>query len=133
MKKTILVVILILVVGVAAIVCTSCAKKEAEAKFETVAFTVVNNSGKNVTEIVMSDRKSDNKVTAKPQEGGWEDGSSIAFTMTAAIEDNAPNLMFSYTVEGGNNISGTVTQKEGTITLVTRDDGIGFDVTAVAK
>ena len=133
MKKTILVVILILVVGAAAIVCTSCATKEAEAKFETVAFTVVNNSGKNVTEIVMSDRKSDNKLTAKPQEGGWEDGSSIAFTMTAAIEDNAPNLMFSYTVEGGNNVSGTVTQKEGTITLVTRDDGIGFDVTAVAK
>ncbi len=81
----------------------------------------------------MSDRKSDNKLTAKPQEGGWEDGSSIAFTMTAAIEDNAPNLMFSYTVEGGNNVSGTVTQKEGTITLVTRDDGISFDVTAVAK
>ena len=133
MKKTILVVILILVVGAAAIVCTSCAKKEAEAKFETVAFTVVNNSGKNVTEIVMSDRESENKLTAKPQEGGWEDGSSIAFTMLAAIKDSTPNLMFSYTVEGGNNVAGTVTQKEGTITLVTREDGIGFDVTAVAK
>ncbi len=131
--KKILALILVLVVAAIAVVCTSCAKKEAEDKTEMVSYTVVNNTGKNVTEIAMEDRKGSSKMSAKPEGGGWEDGSFISFSMLAVVENNAPDLMFSFTVEGGNNLSGTVTQKEGTITLVTRDDGIGFDVTAPTK
>ena len=129
MKKTILVVILILVVGAAAIVCTSCAKKEAEAKFETVAFTVVNNSGKNVTEIVMSDRKSDNKVESKPEEGGMPDGDSIGLELPVKLEnDTTADVMFGYTVEGGDNVTGSIMKVNGTITMKIVDGSLTFDI-----
>ena len=129
MKKRIIALILVLVLAAAAIVYFTTAKKQDKAPaMETVAFEVVNSTGKNVTEITMADRRSDNKLSAKPVGGGWEDGSSISFTMLAGIEENAPDLQFSFTVEGGDIHGGTVSQKEGTITLTNGADGLGFDI-----
>ena len=64
MKKKILALALVLVIAAVAVVCVSCAKKE-ELKDGKVSYTIVNNTGKNVTEITLSDRKSDNKTTGK--------------------------------------------------------------------
>ncbi len=133
MKKTVLILAMVLVLAAVAVVCVSCAKKEEKASpREMVSFTVVNNTGKNVTEVVLEDRKSENKLTAKPQ-GVWDEGSTIAFSMQAVIEENAADLMFTYTVEDGSNYSSTIYQKGGTITLVTRDDGLSFDLSDPAK
>ena len=73
-KKIIVITALVLVLAAVAIVCGSCAKKE-EPAYEKgkVSYTVVNNTGKNVTEIVLSDNRSENKVVSKPGEGGLPD------------------------------------------------------------
>ncbi len=129
MKKRIIALIIVLVLAAAAVVYFTAVKKQDKAPaMETVAFEAVNNTGKNVTEITLDDRRTDNKISAKPVGGGWEDGSSISFTMLAAIEDNAPDLQFSYTVEGGSLYGGTVSRKDGTITLTNGADGLGFDI-----
>ena len=133
MKKTILILAMILVIAAVAVVCVSCAKKEEKAgTMEMVSFTVVNNTGKNVTEVVLDDKKSENKFTAKPQ-GVWDDGSIISFSMQAVIEDNAPDLMFTYTVEGGDSMTAPITKPNATITMVTNDDGLSFDLSDPAK
>ena len=133
MKKIILILVLVLVVATSAVLCVSCAKAPSKYKNEMVNFTVVNQTGKNVTEIAMNDNRSEYSMVAKPQEGGLPDGGSIAFSMIAATENNAPSLMFSFTVEGGDSCGGSVLQKEGTITLVNNADGLGFDVSVPAK
>ena len=101
MKKKILVLALALVIVAVAVVCVSCAKKE-ELKDGKVSYTIVNNTGKKVTEITLSDRKSDNKVESKPEEGGMPDGDSIGLELPVKLEnDTTADVMFGYTVEGG--------------------------------
>ena len=132
MKKNIVkkIIILVLLLAAAAAVCVSCAKKEEkETKKEMVSFTVVNSTGTNVTEIAMEDRRSESKMSAKPSGGDWEDGASVGFSMMAAIEDNAPDLMFTFTVEGGSSLTTMIDRKEGTITLVNGADGLSIDIT----
>ena len=128
MKKKILVLALALVIVAVAVVCVSCAKKE-ELKDGKVSYTIVNNTGKKVTEITLSDRKSDNKVESKPEEGGMPDGDSIGLELPVKLEnDTTADVMFGYTVEGGDSILAPIVKQNGTITLKLTDGKLDFDV-----
>lgn len=128
MNKKILVLVLVLVIAAVAVVCVSCAKKEDTLEKGNVKYTVVNNTGMNVTLITLSDTRSDNKVESKPGEGGLPNGESVVIELPAMLEKNAPDVMFGFTVEGGNNVTAHIMQPTGTVTLLTKDDGITFDV-----
>ena len=128
MKKKILVLVLALVIAAVAVVCVSCAKKD-ELKDGKVNYTIVNNTGKNVTEITLSDRKSDNKVESKPEEGGMPDGDSIGLELPVKLEnDTTADVMFGYTVEGGDNVTGSIMKVNGTITMKIVDGSLTFDI-----
>ena len=128
MKKKILVLVLALVIAAVAVVCVSCAKKD-ELKDGKVSYTIVNNTGKNVTEMTLSDNKSDNKVESKAGEGGLADGESIGIEMAVKLEnDTAADVMFGYTVEGGDSMTAPVTKLNGTITLKITDGNPDFVV-----
>ena len=128
MKKKILVLVLALVIAAVAVVCVSCAKKD-ELKDGKVNYTIVNNTGKNVTEITLSDRKSDNKVESKPEEGGMPDGDSIGLELPVKLEnDTTADVMFGYTVEGGDNVTGSIIKVNGTITMKIVDGSLTFDI-----
>ena len=135
MKTKILALALILIIAAAAIVCVSCAKKEEKAELPTemLSYTVLNSTGRNVTEVVVEDRKGSTKMVTKPQEGGWQDGESISFSMNVTVENNAPDLGFSFTVEGGNSLYGQVTRKDGVITLLDGENGLAFEVSEPAR
>ena len=128
MKKKIFALALVLVIAAVAVVCVSCAKKE-ELKDVKVSYTIVNNTGKNVTEITLSDRKSDNKVESKPEEGGMPDGDSIGLELPVKLEnDTTADVMFGYTVEGGDNVTGSIMKVNGTITMKIVDGSLTFDI-----
>ena len=128
MKKKIMVLVLALVIAAVAVVCVSCAKKE-ELKDGKVSYTFVNSTGKKVTEITLSDRKSDNKTTGKAGEGGLPDGQSIGIEMPVKLEnDTTADVMFGYTVEGGDSMLAPIAKVSGTITLLITEDGLGFDI-----
>ena len=128
MKKKILALTLVLVIAAVAVVCVSCAKKE-ELKDGKVSYTIVNNTGKNVTEITLSDRKSDNKTTGKAGEGGLPDGQSIGIEMPVRLEnDTTADVMFGYTVEGGDSVTGSIIKVNGTITMKITDGSLTFDI-----
>ena len=128
MKKKILALTLVLVIAAVAVVCVSCAKKE-ELKDGKVSYTIVNNTGKNVTEITLSDRKSDNKTTGKAGEGGLPDGQSIGIEMPVKLEnDTTADVMFGYTVEGGDSVTGSIIKVNGTITMKITDGSLTFDI-----
>ena len=122
MKKKILVLALALVIVAVAVVCVSCAKKE-EPKTVKVSYTIVNNTGKNVTETTLSDQKSSNKLESKAGEGGLPDGQSTGIEMEVTKEKDMIDVMFGYTVEGGDSMMGPIVKENGTITLKLTDDG----------
>ena len=125
MKKLlgwILVLALALVIVAVAVVCVSCAKKE-EPQTVKVSYTIVNNTGKNVTETTLSDQKSSNKLESKAGEGGLPDGQSTGIEMEVTKEKDMIDVMFSYTVEGGDSMMGPIVKENGTITLKLTDDG----------
>ena len=122
MKKKILILALALVIVAVAVVCVSCAKKE-EPKTVKVSYTIVNNTGKNVTETTLSDQKSSNKLESKAGEGGLPDGQSTGIEMEVTKEKDMIDVMFSYTVEGGDSMMGPIVKENGTITLKLTDDG----------
>ena len=133
MKKIVLALVLALVLATVAIVCVSCTKKEAALEKGTVSYTVINNTGKNVIKMSLSDMRSENKMEAEPKDGGLPDGQSVGIELSAMLEKNAPDVMFSYTVEGGNSVSAHVYQKNGTITMMNGTDGLTFEVSALTK
>ena len=122
MKKKILILALALVIVAVAVVCVSCAKKE-EPQTVKVSYTIVNNTGKNVTETTLSDQKSSNKLESKAGEGGLRDGQSTGIEMEVKKEKDMIDVMFSYTVEGGDSMMGPIVKENGTITLKLTDDG----------
>lgn len=122
MKKKILILALALVIVAVAVVCVSCAKKE-EPQTVKVSYTIVNNTGKNVTETTLSDQKSSNKLESKAGEGGLPDGQSTGIEMEVTKEKDMIDVMFSYTVEGGDSMMGPIVKENGTITLKLTDDG----------
>ena len=127
MKKKILVLALALVIVAVAVVCVSCAKKE-EPQTVKVSYTIVNNTGKNVTETTLSDQKSSNKLESKAGEGGLPDGQSTGIEMEVTKEKDMIDVMFSYTVEGGDSMMGPIVKENGTITLKLTDGKLDFDV-----
>ena len=122
MKKKILILALALVIVAVAVVCVSCAKKE-EPQTVKVSYTIVNNTGKNVTESTLSDQKSSNKLESKAGEGGLPDGQSTGIEMEVTKAKDMIAVMFSYTVEGGDSMMGPIVKENGTITLKLTDDG----------
>ena len=122
MKKKILILALALVIVAVAVVCVSCAKKE-EPQTVKVSYTIVNNTGKNVTETTLFDQKSGNKLVSKALEGGLPDGQSTGIEMEVTKEKDMIDVMFSYTVEGGDSMMGPIVKENGTITLKLTDDG----------
>ena len=122
MKKKILILALALVIVAVAVVCVSCAKKE-EPQTVKVSYTIVNNTGKNVTESTLSDQKSSNKLVSKAGEGGLPDGQSTGIEMEVTKEKDMIDVMFGYTVEGGDSMMGPIVKENGTITLKLTDDG----------
>jgi len=127
MKKKILVLALALVIAAVAIVCVSCAKKE-ELKDVKVSYTIVNNTGKNVTETILSDKKSGNKLESKAGEGGLPDGQSTGIEMDVKMENDTIDVMFGYTVEGGDSMLAPIVKQSGTITLKLTDGSLDFDI-----
>ena len=127
MKKKILVLALALVIAAVAIVCVSCAKKE-ELKDVKVSYTIVNNTGKNVTETILSDKKSGNKLESKAGEGGLPDGQSTGIEMDLKMENDTIDVMFGYTVEGGDSMLAPIVKQSGTITLKLTDGSLDFDI-----
>ena len=82
-----------------------------------------------MTEMTLSDKKSDNKVESKAGEGGLADGESIGIEMAVKLEnDTAADVMFGYTVEGGDSMTAPVTKLNGTITLKITDGSLDFVV-----
>ena len=80
-------------------------------------------------EITLSDRKSDNKVESKPEEGGMPDGDSIGLELPVKLEnDTTADVMFGYTVEGGDNVTGSIMKVNGTITMKIVDGSLTFDI-----
>lgn len=94
---------------------------------------LVNSTGKNVIALSLADTRSENKVDSTPGEGGLPDGQSILLELPAMLEKNAPDVMFSFTVEGGDNVTAHINQKEGTVTMLIKDDGLTFEVSAPGK
>ena len=127
MKNKILVLALALMIIAVAVVCVSCAKKE-EPKTVKVSYTIVNNTGKNVTETTLSDQKSSNKLESKAGEGGLPDGQSTGIEMEVTKEKDMIDVMFGYTVEGGDSMMGPIVKENGTITLKLTDGKLDFDV-----
>ena len=131
MKK---IIALVLVLVLALVVFSSCAKKEEKQEKDTVSYTIVNSTGKKVTEITLSDTKGDSKVESEAGEGGLPDGQSIGLELQVVMENNAPDVMFGFTVEGGDNLVGHIMQKSGTITLKLDEEGRpAFDVSESGK
>ena len=127
MKKKILILALALVIVAVAVVCVSCAKKE-EPQTVKVSYTIVNNTGKNVTETTLSDQKSSNKLESKAGEGGLPDGQSTGIEMEVTKEKDTIDVMFGYTVEGGDSMMGPIVKENGTITLKLTDGKLDFSV-----
>jgi hypothetical protein len=134
MKKIIPVLVLVLVIAAVAVVCVSCAKKEEEV-FEDgkVSYTVVNNTGKNVILLSLADTRSDNKMEAKPLENGLPDGESVGLELNAKLEKNAPSVMFTFTVEGGDYLSAQIQRKNGTITMLSKDGKLDYTISEPGK
>ena len=133
MKKIIVALVLALALAIVGIVCASGAKKEPALEKGTVSYTVVNNTGKNVTKMTLSDMRSENKMEAEQLDGGLPDGQSVGIELPVMLEKNAPDVMFSYTVEDGSSVFAHVYQKTGTITLLNSSDGITFQISTPAK
>ena len=133
MKKIILALVLALVLAVGAIVCVSCAKKEEALVEGKVSYTIINSTGKNVTGLTLADTRSDTKMESVPGGSGLPDGQSIGLELPVKLEKNAPDVMFGFTVEGGDNVVAHIMQQSGTITLVNGSDGITFQMSEPGK
>ena len=124
MKNKILVLTLVLVVAAVAVVCVSCSKKEKEYREELCSFKVINQTGEKITEIVMEDTRSVSRMKSRPAEGGWPDGQTIIFSMSAAMENNAPDLKFTVVTESGNILTTSILRKDVSITVRSGEDGL---------
>ena len=133
MKNKILVLALALVIAAAAIVCISCSKQEKEYQEELISFKVVNQTGEKITGIVMDDTRSVSKLAAKPEKDGWEDGQTIEFSITAAMENNAPDLLFTVETESGKNLTSSILRKDICITVLSGEDGLEIREESLAK
>ena len=133
MKTKLIALALVLVIAAVAIVCVSCAKKEKEYPAELISFSVVNKTGESITSLVMDDTRMVSRMETKPLGGGWEDGESISFSMTAAMENNAPDLQLTITTDTGKNLTTSVLRKNITITVLSGEDGLRTEESDLAE
>ncbi len=133
MKTKLIALALVLVIAAVAIVCVSCTKKEKVYPTELISFSVVNKTGENITSLVMDDTRMVSKMETKPEGGGWADGESINFSMTAAMENNAPDLQLTITTDTGKNLTTSVLRKNITITVLSGEDGLRTEESDLAE
>ncbi len=103
-SRLIITLILAMVITLAAIVCVSFANEETYESGK-VSYVVINSTGKNVTLVGLSDMRSENRMEAAPREGGLSDGESVGIELPAMLDKGAPDVMFTFTVDGGDNLS----------------------------
>ena len=133
MKTKLIALALVLVIAAVAIVCVSCTKKEKEYPAELISFSVVNKTGESITSLVMDDTRMVSRMETKPLGGGWADGESISFSMTAAMENNAPNLQLTITTDTGKNLTTSVLRKNITITVLSGEYGLRTEESDLAE
>ena len=118
MKK---IIALVLVLVLALVVFSSCAK---ETKEETakMSITVINKTGETAKDITLKEQKA-----AKPQ--SWSNGElaneqQITIDINTVVENGAPFVNFSYSVESGNSYQTSImTKGDKVITLTIGEDG----------
>ena len=117
------IIALVLVLVMALVVFSSCAKKE-EAKEETakMSITIINKTGETAKDITLKEQKA-----SKPQSWGQSElanDQEITITVNIVVENNAPFINFSYALENGNNIQTSImTKGDKVITLTLGEDG----------
>ena len=120
MKK---IIALVLVLVMALVVFSSCAKKE-EVKEETakMSITIINKTGETAKDITLKEQKA-----SKPQswgQGELANDQEITITVNTVVENDAPFINFSYALENGNNIQTSImTKGDKVITLTLGEDG----------
>ena len=120
MKK---IIALVLVLVMALVVFSSCAKKE-DAKEETakMSITIINKTGETAKDITLKEQKA-----SKPQswgQGELANDQEITITVNTVVENDAPFINFSYAFENGNNIQTSImTKGDKVITLTLGEDG----------
>ena len=120
MKK---IIALVLVLVLALVVFSSCAKKE-EAKEETakMSITIINKTGETVKDLTMKE-----KIGSKNQE--WSQGELAndqegTITIDTVVDNGAPNIDFSFALESGNSILTNIhTKGDKIVTLKVDADG----------
>ena len=78
--------------------------------------------------MTLSDKKSNNKVDSKAGEGGLPDGQSIGIELPVKMENDTIDVMFGYTVEGGDSMLAPIVKQNGTITLKLTDGKLDFSI-----
>ena len=120
MKK---IIALVLVLVMALVVFSSCAKKE-EAKEETakMSITIINKTGETAKDITLKEQKA-----SKPQswgQGELANDQESTITVNTVVENGAPFINFSYALENGNSIQTSImTKGDKVITLTLGEDG----------
>ena len=132
MKKIIAIVLLL----VMAFACVACSRntngKSAESKLFT--YTIVNNTGKEVKDVSLSDNNSTSKTTIAYENNGLAAGSKTTLAVRAVPDGNGnPSLTASYTI-GATEYQTKVTSAAAEIKLTPEGPDAGaFEVTAPGK
>lgn len=119
MKK---IIALVLVLVLALVVFSSCAKKEAKEETAKMSFTIINKTGETARDITLKEQKA-----AKPQ--SWSNGElaneqQITIEVNTVVENGAPFINFSYSLENGSNYQTSImTKGDKVITLTIGEDG----------
>ena len=119
MKK---IIALVLVLVLALVVFSSCAKQEAKEETAKMSFTIINKTGETARDITLKEQKA-----AKPQ--SWSNGElateqQITIEVNTVVENGAPFINFSYSLENGSNYQTSImTKGDKVITLTIGEDG----------
>ena len=115
------IIALVLVLVMALVVFSSCAKKE-EAKEETAKmnFTIINKTGETVKDVTLKEQKGSQQWS----NGELANDQEVTITVDTVVENGAPFINFSYALENGNNIQTSImTKGDKVITLTIGEDG----------
>ena len=132
MKKIIAIVLLL----VMAFACVACSRntngKSAESKLFT--YTIVNNTGKEVKDVSLSDNNSTSKTTIAHENNGLAAGSKTTLAVRAVPDGNGnPSLSASYTYNSAE-YQNKVTLPAAEIKFTAGGNGSGaFEITAPQK
>ena len=128
MKKTIA-LILVLVLGL--VIFSSCSKEEAKEETAKMTITIVNKTGETAKNIVLKERAGSKKQSWDTPELANDE--EVALTIDTVLDQGAPNLEFSYALENGNSVNTSIIMKgDQTVTLKVGEDG-GAEAEIVTK